>query len=650
MKIDMRQFRATFFEEAAEHLTALEQGLLRLEGAPQDPELLNSIFRAAHSIKGASATFGLEEVARFTHGMEGLLDQLREGGMQPTPHVVESLLRGADVLAELIAAAKEDRPSSIDTSAVEEQIQACLGATSASMPAQRMPTQARGHEVEYEIRFIPHEQVFASGMDPALLILELATLGDITSLQLDTSRLPAGDQFDPCRCYLGWTIRLRTRLRREPLEEVFLFVIDESQVTIEELPARGAVDEPDAPSTDSDARQMAAKKSTLATESIRVSVEKVEELINLVGELVIANSMVSQAMSAVPPEQAPLLQEAFAIMERTTRELQSQVMAVRLVPMAGVFNRFPRIVRDLAHTLQKQVQVEIVGEETELDKQVVEAIGDPLTHLVRNAVDHGIETPSERAACGKPETGTLTLIAAHEGGKVIIDIADDGRGLDTERIRRKAIAQGLLTDDAGMTDEQIHQLIFHPGLSTADRVTDVSGRGVGMDVVKRNIEALNGTVSIHSVPGSGTRFRISLPLTMAILDGLSISLADEVYVLPLLAVVESLRPRPEEVKTVQGRGEVVIVRGEALPLVRLHRAMGVEPLIDDPCQGLVVIIENQDKKFGLLVDSLLGQLQVVMKSLEANYRKVEGISGATILGDGTVAFILDIGALQRLAL
>lgn len=650
MKIDMRQFRATFFEEAAEHLTALERGLLRLEGAPQDPELLNSIFRAAHSIKGASATFGLEEVARFTHGMEGLLDQLREGGMQPTPHVVESLLRGADVLAELIAAAKEDRPSSIDTSAVEEQIQACLGATSASMPAQRMPTQARGHEVEYEIRFIPHEQVFASGMDPALLILELATLGDITSLQLDTSRLPAGDQFDPCRCYLGWTIRLRTRLRREPLEEVFLFVIDESQVTIEELPARGAVDEPDAPSTDSDARQMAAKKSTLATESIRVSVEKVEELINLVGELVIANSMVSQAMSAVPPEQAPLLQEAFAIMERTTRELQSQVMAVRLVPMAGVFNRFPRIVRDLAHTLQKQVQVEIVGEETELDKQVVEAIGDPLTHLVRNAVDHGIETPSERAACGKPETGTLTLIAAHEGGKVIIDIADDGRGLDTERIRRKAIAQGLLTDDAGMTDEQIHQLIFHPGLSTADRVTDVSGRGVGMDVVKRNIEALNGTVSIHSVPGSGTRFRISLPLTMAILDGLSISLAHEVYVLPLLAVVESLRPRPEEVKTVQGRGEVVIVRGEALPLVRLHRAMGVEPLIDDPCQGLVVIIENQDKKFGLLVDSLLGQLQVVMKSLEANYRKVEGISGATILGDGTVAFILDIGALQRLAL
>jgi two-component system chemotaxis sensor kinase CheA len=657
MKIDMAQFRATFFEEAAEHLASLEEGLLRLEDAPQDLELLNSIFRAAHSIKGASSTFGFADVAKFTHGMEGLLDRLRDGQMIATSQLIESLLRGADMLTLLIAAAKEGSSETPETQAVEAEIMAWLGQTpvtaTATATGAALPTAT---ERDYEIRFAPHANIFACGMDPLLLVRELGTLGTLHSTTLDSSRLPTFSAFDPCQCYLAWTLQLTTSASRGQIEDVFMFVSDDSDLTIREIVAEDTgkqAAKPDevAVSTAAmapDGKERSTKKA-VSSESIRVSVEKVEELINLVGELVIANSMVNQAISTVPSEQALLLREAVAIMERTTRELQTQVMGVRMVPMANVFNRFPRIVRDLSQSLHKKVRVDIVGEETELDKQVVEAIGDPLTHLIRNAVDHGIEVPQQRLESGKSEEGHLTLTAAHEGGKVMIDIEDDGRGLDVERIRAKAIQQGVITEDSGLSPEQIQQLIFHPGLSTAEKVTDVSGRGVGMDVVKRNIEALNGSVSIQSQVGKGTRFRIALPLTMAILDGLSVSLADEVYILPLLSVVESLRPQPQDIKTVQGRGEVIMVRGEALPLVRLHRAFGVEPQFEDPCQALVVIIENQDKKFGLLVDSLLGQLQVVMKSLEANYHKVDGVSGATILGDGTVAFILDIAALQHLA-
>lgn len=647
MKIDMSQFRATFFEESAEHLAALEAGLLRLESTPRDPELLNGIFRAAHSIKGASSTFGFADVAKFTHGLEGLLDRLREGEVIATRDLVETLLRGSDTLATLVAAAKDGNESPIDTVDVSQEIQRWLGVSSdqtAEVAAAASSSDPR--TAEYEVRFTPHPDIFASGMDPLLLLRELGTLGTITHLALDTSRLPSLAGFDPCRCYLAWTLRIQSTATADLLADVFMFVSDDSDVQI--TPVTQEANEV-ASETNTVVTEGAAQKRVVAGESIRVSIEKVEELINLVGELVIANSMVNQAVTTISPDQAPSLREAVAIMERTTRELQTQVMAVRMVPVASVFNRFPRIVRDLAGALNKRVRVDICGEETELDKQVVEAIGDPLTHLVRNAVDHGIESVEARRAAGKPEEGHISLTAAHEGGKVIIDITDDGRGLDTERIRAKAIRQGVLAEDAVLTTEQIHQLIFHPGLSTAEQVTDVSGRGVGMDVVKRNIEAINGAVGITSQPGQGTRFRIALPLTMAILDGLAVNLGDDIYILPLLSVIESLRPRPEEIKTVQGRGEVILVRGEALPLVRLHRAFQMQPLTEDPCQGLVVIVENQDKRFGLLVDSLVGQLQVVMKSLESNYQKVPGVSGATILGDGTVAFILDLAALMRLA-
>jgi two-component system chemotaxis sensor kinase CheA len=389
-------------------------------------------------------------------------------------------------------------------------------------------------------------------------------------------------------------------------------------------------------------------KSANQAESIRVSVAKVEELINLVGELVIANSMVQQAYADESGD-AQSLQEAIAAMDLTTQQLQEQVMAVRMMPIANVFRRFPRIVRDLASTLGKNVILETSGEETELDKQVIEEVSDPLTHLIRNAVDHGLETPAQRIAAGKPAEGRIHLRAFHEGGNVVIEIADDGAGINAQRVRQKAIDRGLIAADAVMTDEETNQLIMLPGFSTAEKITDVSGRGVGMDVVKRNVEALNGSISIRSTQGKGSCFRIRLPLTMAILDGLAMRLGNDVYVLPLLSVVESLRPEPKHIVHIAERGELVMVRGEPLPLIYTHRLFNVSGEPTNPCDGLVVIVEHQGRKYGIVVDELIGQLQVVMKSLEANYERVDGVSGATILGDGRIAMIVDIAGLVRLA-
>ena len=389
-------------------------------------------------------------------------------------------------------------------------------------------------------------------------------------------------------------------------------------------------------------------KAANHNESIRVSVSKVEELINLVGELVIANSMVQQAYASDEGD-AQSLQEAIAAMDLTTKQLQEQVMAVRMMPIANVFRRFPRIVRDLASTLGKNVILETTGEETELDKQVIEEVSDPLTHLIRNAVDHGLETPAQRLAAGKPAEGRIQLRAYHEGGNVVIEIADDGAGINAQRVRQKAIDRGLIAADSVMTDEEANQLIMLPGFSTAEKITDVSGRGVGMDVVKRNVEALNGSISISSTQGKGSCFRIRLPLTMAILDGLAMRLGSDVYVLPLLSVVESLRPEPKHIVHIAERGELVMVRGEPLPLIYTHRLFNVTGELTNPCDGLVVIVEHQGRKYGIVVDELIGQLQVVMKSLEANYERVDGVSGATILGDGRIAMIVDIAGLVRLA-
>jgi two-component system chemotaxis sensor kinase CheA len=553
MNLELAEFHAVFFEEVAEHLAALEDGLLRLESSPDDKELINGIFRAAHSIKGTGGALGFNDVAAFTHHMETVLDRMREQALPATPPRIELLLRATDTLSSLIDCVKDGTEPSSDRAIIVQELQAQL-----------------------DVR----EKIEATQ--------QAVTLFDVEG----------------------------------------------------EPPASAAAATASTPA--------ARSKSANQADSIRVSVAKVEELINLVGELVIANSMVQEAFSD-SHENALLLREALAGMDRTTRQLQEQVMAVRMVPISTVFRRFPRIVRDLATMLGKNVSVVMTGDETELDKQVIEEIGDPLTHLVRNAVDHGLETPAQRLAQGKREEGRLELKAYHEGGNVVIEIVDDGRGIDAARVRQKAISQGLISADSVLSDEQAYQLIMLPGFSTAEKITDISGRGVGMDVVKRNVEALNGTITINSTPGQGSCFRIKLPLTMAILDGLALRLGGDVYVLPLLSVVESLRPQPQQIIRVAEQGEVVMVRGEPLPLLYLHRLFHTHVEVSQVCDGLVVIVEHQGRKYGLVVDELIGQLQVVMKSLESNYQRVEGISGATILGDGRIAMIIDIAGLMRLA-
>lgn len=563
MNIDTSEFLAAFFEEAAENLTGLEEGLLQLESRPDDAELINGIFRAAHSIKGTGGAMGFTDVAQFTHHLETVLDYMRQGKLLPTADRVQLMLKATDALSSMIAAARDGSAGPDDLEGLVDTL--------------RQQT-ANFNSV--------------SALDNVQPKSATSTSGEIPGVTL----------FD-------------------------------------EQPAR--------PEQATKSEPISAKRAPGA-DSIRVSVAKVEDLINLVGELVIANSMVQQAYSSsdVDPQ---VLQEAIAGMDLTTRQLQEQVMAVRLMPMATLFRRFPRIVHDLAKSLGKNVNLVMEGEETELDKQVIEEVSDPLTHLIRNAVDHGLELPEKRVAVGKPAEGHITLRAYHEGGNVVIEVADDGAGINTQRVRQKAIERGVITSDATLTDDEICQLIMLPGLTTAEKITDVSGRGVGLDVVQRNVAALNGSIHIHSKFGQGCTFRIRLPLTMAILDGLAMRLSNDVYVLPLVSVVESLRPDPSQIVHVAERGELLMVRGEPLPLIHTRRMFHANAATTDPCSGLVVLVENQGRKYGLVVDELVGQLQVVMKSLETNYERVEGVSGATILGDGRIAMIVDIAGLVRLA-
>lgn len=588
MNCDMSEFMEAFFEDAREHLAMMEQGLLGLEADPQNIELVDGIFRGAHTIKGNSLMLSLNEIANLTHVLESLLDRMRAKTIAVLPEYVSVLLHATDVLGSLLRAAKGEGEPSTELATVTEQL---------------------------------HQVLEANGADAA------------------------PETFDAAGYCAEATAKSGKSVVEVPADRDE--VHDASATACEQTP-----EPPRLTASESAQKKSAAKSGGAAhteASSIRVSIDKVDELINLVGELAIAQSMVNQAIRDLPIEIAPMLEEAMAAMERSTREVQERVMSVRMLPVGTIFRRFPRVVRDLSSSLGKKVELEIVGEETELDKQVIEQISDPLTHLIRNAIDHGIESPEERLASGKPEEGTLRLVAFHEGGNVIIDVAENGRGLDAIKIRNKALSLGLIGPNETLTEEESQSLIFRPGFSTASAVSDVSGRGVGMDVVKRNIESLNGSVSIKSEAGRGTRFRIKLPLTMAILDGLSVSIDGEVYILPLLSVVESFRPKLGELRSVLGGGELLVVRGESVPLLRLNQTFGINGGVTNPSEGLVVIVENQGRKVGLLVDELLGQLQVVMKSVEEHYEKVDGICGATILGDGRVALIIDIGGVDRLS-
>jgi two-component system chemotaxis sensor kinase CheA len=475
-------------------------------------------------------------------------------------------------------------------------------------------------------------------MDPLLLLRELGEVAEIVELHTDDSELPGLADLESDRSYLRWRATLRSTRSLAQLEEIFAFT-DGCEIR-------------NAASTTAMSRTMAPAEPVAAESepaSIRVTIDKVDRLMNLVGEMVIAQSTVSQTVADFTPKRLFDLQESVAQLERLMRDLQERVLAIRMVPVGNVLGRFPRMVRDLAMTLDKQVTLKLVGADTEVDKSVIERITDPLTHLIRNAVDHGIESAERRRAAGKPECGTVTVTAHHQAGNILIDVADDGGGLDGDRLLERAVRLGLVGADEALSEQEKLELIYRPGFSTASTVSDISGRGVGMDVVLRNIQSINGAVRIQSELGRGTCFRIVVPLTLAIVDGLCLGVGDESYVLPLVAIVESLQVAPEHVKTVAGRGETVMVRGEALPLVRLHRLFGVQPRVTEVARALVVIIENEGRRVALLVDGIQGQVQAVIKSLETNYRRVDGVMGATILSDGRVGLILDVLGLVRMA-
>ena len=705
--IDLTQFYQVFFEEAGENLDRMEQLLLALDVAAADDEELNAIFRCAHSIKGGAATFGFADVAELTHQMETLLDKLRRHELEPTSPMVDVLLQSGDALRSQLAGHQGAGGEPVDTSDLLASFRAFVAGEGVPAPAAAAspPVVAAAPAAEPAPAPTASPSLTAEG----LRVLEL-TLGPLPNPELAASvvelfkeieglgsieAVDGGMAQDGLRRF-----KVTTASSDNDLLDLFSFHVSREQAAF--LPWGGEnvapgygffKDNPGAP-TETPApvenygffagapgappatqaapaphtpaavpapvaevvsppkpppnRPDKAPAATLEAATVRVSIEKVDQLINLMGELVITQAMLAQNGRALDPALHQGLVAGLTALDRNTRDLQEAVMMIRMIPMGSVFSRFPRMLRDLAAKLGKQVDFVTQGEATELDKGLVEKITDPLTHLVRNSCDHGIESPAERLAKGKPETGTITLSASHQGGSIVIEVKDDGKGLSRDKLLKKARERGIAAPDS-MPDSEVWALIFAPGFSTAEVVTDVSGRGVGMDVVKKNITSLGGTVEIDSAEGFGMRVAVRLPLTLAIMDGMSVGVGGEVYILPLSSVIESFQVEGDSVRTIGGNGRVVEVRDEYMPVLDLDRVFQVPRKAEAPAQGIMVVAEADGSRVALLVDELLGQQQVVVKNLEANYRKVQDISGATIMGDGRVALILDVGSLVRRA-
>ena len=731
MSIDMSQFYQVFFEESAEHLASMESLLLALDLDSPDPDQLNAIFRAAHSIKGSSGTFGFTDMTEVTHELETLLDLIRKNEIAITADMVDTFLQAGDVLhsmldahqsgaiidnkvsieirARLLQLTAKELPRFQETGfAQEAPLSVSPGVGTAAAPAEFVPASAMH---TFQLHFPNTSIAFPNKDHLGNLLEELGKIGKIGNKQIAAETM---------------ALLLTTSASEEEVRDIFYFFLKPEQLSITESDiaihgteqqdyglfvdpetVKSAVEnvrgygffvdpdnvkseienaqgygffvDPDNVKSEIENTQGygffeevgnfaqpqvsqqrlrqndlpgrrdtdSAAVSTAGESSIRVRVAKVDQMINLVGELVITQSMLKETVSSMDQVLHERLVNGLGQLERNTRDLQDSVMSVRMMPINLVFNRFQRMVRDGSAKMGKKVQLKIIGESTELDKGLIEKISDPLNHLVRNSLDHGIEFPEERIANGKAPVGTITLRAAHQGGNIVIEVSDDGSGLDRDRILAKAREKGMLVNES-MSDAEVSQIIYAPGFSTAATITEVSGRGVGMDVVKRNIESLGGRVEISSHRGQGCIITIRLPLTLAILDGLSISVGDQIFIIPLNFIVESLQPKPEDIKEISGQGQVVHVREEYLPLIALHKLFNIQTRIINPAEGILVLLETEGKKVALFVDELVGQHQVVIKSLESNYRKVPGVSGATIMGDGRVALIMDVGALVKL--
>jgi two-component system chemotaxis sensor kinase CheA len=684
--IDLSQFHQVFFEEAGENLEQMEQLLLEIDIESADDEELNAIFRCAHSVKGGAATFGFADVAELTHQMETLLDKLRRHELAPSAPMVDVLLQAGDALKSQLARHQGAGGEVPDTTELLERVRELSGQGSRRPPAPTPPPPApRVVEAPagpqrrlLELRIGPLQDA-AAVSSVVELFGEIVDMGTIEALD-------GGVGDDGMRRF-----KVDTACSDAELLDLFSFHVDSALVRLAPLgpgygfhggapgapPAEAPTDHgffegaPGAPIGEGSATAPAvaavaagpaaapaapaspraaprAATSSADSGTLRVSVDQVDQLINLVGELVITQAMLAQSSASLDPAAQLQLSAGLADLQRNTRNLQESVMSIRMIPMSAVFSRFPRMLRDLAAKLGKKVDFVTQGEATELDKGLVEKITDPLTHLVRNSCDHGIEMPAERLARGKPETGTITLAASHQGGSIVIEVRDDGKGLSRPKLQAKARERGLHAPDS-LSDSEVWALIFAPGFSTAEAVTDVSGRGVGMDVVKKNIAALGGVVEIDSAEGHGMSVRVRLPLTLAIMDSMSVRVADERYVLPLASVVESFQFSPGQLKTIGGRAQVIQVREEFLPVVELERVFDVRRHGGEREDAVMVVIESDGVRIAALVDELLGQQQVVVKNLESNYGPVNNVSGATIMGDGRVALILDVGALVRRA-
>ncbi|HBV20407.1 MAG TPA: chemotaxis protein CheA [Nitrosomonas sp.] len=721
MSTELEQFYEVFFEESSELLAEMEACLLGLDISSPDPEDLNAIFRAAHSIKGGAGTFGFTDMTELTHMLESLLDKLRKGEIEIRGEMIDTFLKAGDVIKGQLAAHRGDGKADESAAAEvsneikqfsEETIQAfdvkkesILSTTEQPSHAPNettnvveasQPVTSETEKVSFYIEFS------SSGINSKSIENLLSSLSDLGELE----KLLVSDKEQNCK------LKLTTNTCEENIWEALAFVVNPSQLKIEKasqtesqtstkvdastsiqidkttsdksseaaVETENSICEPygffsGAPAAplETENKEKAGSHLNFSTEqkiseekkspaepinsspvqkqsksnapaaessSIRVSIEKVDQMINLVGELVITQAMLAQTASEVDPVIYEKLNNGMNQLKRNTRNLQEAVMSIRMLPISFVFSRFPRVVHDLATKLDKKVELKTVGEGTELDKGLIEKIADPLTHLVRNSLDHGIEIPEKRIAAGKIAKGTITLRAFHQGGSIVIEVGDDGAGLNREKIMAKAAERGISIHE-GMSDQEVWMLIFEPGFSTAEKVTDVSGRGVGMDVVKRNIKDMGGRIEIDSVHDVGTRITIRLPLTLAILDGLSVAVGDQMFIVPLTYITESLQIKNADIKTVRGVGRIVHVRGDYLPVIALHEIFNIKPNATRIEDGILVILDAEGRKAAMFVDALIGQHQVVIKSLESNYRRVMGVSGATIMGDGKVALILD---------
>ncbi|CRY53439.1 chemotaxis protein CheA [Yersinia intermedia] len=679
MSMDITAFYQTFFDEADELLADMEQHLLLLDPLAPDNEQLNAIFRAAHSIKGGAATFGFTVLQETTHLLENLLDGARRDEMRLSTDIINLFLETKDIMQEQLDAYKTSQEPNAESF---EYI--CHALRQLALEALDQPATANTPSATPSSESAAVVETKASGKSPALvqggMRIRLSGLKEqeIPLMLEELGNL--GEVQDPHQTIDSLEATLITSVNEDDISAVLCFVLEPEQISFVQaesspvtddvvevdvaevgavevnvpqaavapiVEAKAAPKVADAVPAPASSEHVKPKAKASESTSIRVAVEKVDQLINLVGELVITQSMLAQRSSILDPVINGDLLNSMGQLERNARDLQESVMSIRMMPMEYVFSRFPRLVRDLASKLNKQVELTLLGSSTELDKSLIERIIDPLTHLVRNSLDHGIEDAQTRVAAGKQPVGNLTLSAEHQGGNICIEVLDDGAGLNRQKILAKAQSQGMAVNEH-MSDEDVGMLIFAPGFSTAEQVTDVSGRGVGMDVVKRNIQEMGGHVQVSFQAGKGTSIRILLPLTLAILDGMSVKVSDEVFILPLNAVMESLQPLAEDLHPLAGGERVLQVRGEYLPLVELYRVFDVENAKTEATQGIVVILQSAGRRYALLVDQLIGQHQVVVKNLESNYRKVPGISAATILGDGSVALIVDVSALQAL--